>query len=61
LTRGWNLKALAEYCGTSVAMIERHYGRYLGGDMQAQLRLLGVPLNGNLSGNLSRRRRQCLF
>jgi integrase len=23
LTRGWNLKALAEYCGTSVAMIER--------------------------------------
>ena len=23
LTRGWNLKALAEYCGTSVAMIEK--------------------------------------
>jgi integrase len=41
LTRGWNLKALAEYTGTSVAMIERHYGRYIGGDMQTQLALLG--------------------
>lgn len=25
-----NLKALADYCGTSVAMIEQHYGRYMG-------------------------------
>jgi integrase len=58
LTRGWNLKALAEYCGTSVAMIERHYGRYLAGDMQAQLRLLGAPRSGNLTGNLRVRARQ---
>jgi integrase len=53
LTRGWNLKALAEYCGTSVTMIERHYGRYLGGDTQAQLALLGTPKAGTLAGNLS--------
>ena len=52
LTRGWNLKALAEYCGTSVVMIERQYGRYLAGDMQAQLRPLGAPPSGNPSGNL---------
>ena len=52
LTRGWNLKALAEYCGTSVAMIERHYGRYLSGDLQGQLALLGAPQTGNLTGNL---------
>jgi integrase len=25
-----NLKALADYCGTSVAMIEQHYGRFMG-------------------------------
>jgi hypothetical protein len=24
-----NLTALADYCGTSVAMIEQHYGRYM--------------------------------
>jgi hypothetical protein len=24
--RGLNIKWLAEYCGTSVAMIEKHYG-----------------------------------
>jgi integrase len=30
LTYGANLKAIAEHCGTSVAMIGRHYGRYLG-------------------------------
>jgi integrase len=48
LTRGWNLKALAEYVGTSVAMIERHYGRYLGGDTRAQLALLGEPGAGTL-------------
>jgi|SRR5579871_1479194 len=43
LTRGWNLKALAEYCGTSVAMIERHYGSFLKSETQAQLALLGAP------------------
>jgi integrase len=29
LTSGMNLKALAEYVGTSVAMIEKSYGRYI--------------------------------
>ena len=30
IPRTRNLKALADYCGTSVAMIEDHYGRYMG-------------------------------
>ena len=43
LSNGVNIKWLAEYCGTSVAMIEKHYGRYIGGDVDEQLqRLLGV-------------------
>jgi integrase len=29
LTNGVNLKWLAEYCGTSVEMIEKHYGRFM--------------------------------
>lgn len=29
LTRGMNLKAIAEYVGTSVAMIESSYGRFV--------------------------------
>ena len=53
LTRGWNLKALAEYAGTSVAMIERHYGRYLGGDTRAQLARLADPEAGTLPGTFS--------
>jgi hypothetical protein len=32
VTKTRNLKALADYCGTSVAMIEQHYGRYMGDD-----------------------------
>ena len=40
LGRGVHIKWLAEYCGTSVAMIERHYGRYLRGDSAMQLGLL---------------------
>ena len=32
LTHGANLKKLADYCGTSVAMIEQHYGKWLGDD-----------------------------
>jgi integrase len=38
-TPGINLKWLADYCGTSVDMIERHYGRYMHGDT-GQLALL---------------------
>ena len=42
LLNGVNIKWLSEYCGTSVAMIEKHYGRYLRSDSDEQLvRLLG--------------------
>ncbi len=37
---GVNIKWLAEACGTSVAMIERHYGRYTKDDGDAPLRAL---------------------
>ena len=40
LTHGVKIKWLAEYCGTSVAMIEKHYGKYLGGDSEEQLNAL---------------------
>ena len=43
LSNGVNIKWLAEYCGTSVAMIEKHYGRYLRSDSDEQFgRLLGA-------------------
>ena len=35
-----NIKWLAEYCGTSVAMIEKHYGRYIKNDSDEQLKRL---------------------
>jgi hypothetical protein len=37
LTNGVKIKWLPEYCGTSVAMIEKHYGKYLGGDSEEWL------------------------
>ena len=37
---GVNLKWLAEYCGTSVAMIEPSYGRFLAAGADHQLALL---------------------
>jgi hypothetical protein len=40
LTKGLNLTFIAEYCGTSVAMIEQHYGRFLASRVDEQLRLL---------------------
>jgi integrase len=40
LTHGVNIKWLAEYCGTSVAMIEKHYGRYIKNDSDEQLKRL---------------------
>jgi integrase len=40
LTNGVKIKWLAEYRGTSVAMIEKHYGKYLGGDTDEQLERL---------------------
>ena len=43
LGNGVNIKWLAEYCGTSVAMIEKHYGKYIKGDIDEQFeRLLGA-------------------
>jgi hypothetical protein len=43
LTSGVNIKWLAEYWGTSVAMIEKHYGKYIRGDVDEQFeRLLGA-------------------
>ena len=42
LSNDANIKWLAEYCGTSVAMIEKHYGRYIKNDVDEQLeRALG--------------------
>src|SRR5262249_54747998 len=43
LTRGLNNKFLAEYRGTSVAMIEGDYGRFLPSAIERQLQLLVEP------------------
>jgi len=43
LSQGANIKWLAEYCGTSVAMIEKHYGRYIKSDSREQLERLFRP------------------
>jgi len=40
LTNGTNVKFLAEYCGTSMAMIEQNYGRFLESEVDAQLQLM---------------------
>ena len=40
LSNGVNIKFLAEYCGTSVEMIEKHYGRYINSDATEQLKKL---------------------
>ncbi len=37
LSEGANLKGLAEYCGTSVQMIEQSYGRYIRKDFLGPL------------------------
>ena len=51
LTKGANLKWLAEYCGTSVAMIERRYGRFLHVDGQDPMSvLLDAAARGRRSG-----------
>ena|GEM_PF-1448930 len=52
LSNGVNIEWLAEYCGTSVAMIEKHYGKFIGGNAEEQLsRLLGGK-TGTLPGTL---------
>jgi hypothetical protein len=35
------VKAIAEYCGTSVAMIERSYGSYFPKDLDGGVKALG--------------------
>jgi len=47
LTAGVNIKWLAEQCGNSVAMIEKHYGRFLAGEAEAQLRLLDPSIGSD--------------
>ena len=37
LTTNVNPKWLADYCGTSLAMIEKHYGKYIRNDADEQL------------------------
>jgi hypothetical protein len=39
--RGENIKAIAEYCGTSVTMIERSYGRFFPRDLGGGVEALG--------------------
>ncbi len=41
LTNGVNPKWLADYCGTSVAMIEKHYGKYTNDSVEQLSRFLG--------------------
>ena len=43
LTKRPNLKFIAEYCRTSVAMIEQHYGRFQARRVDDQLALLAGP------------------
>jgi hypothetical protein len=44
LKAGYNIKRLADYCGTSVEMIERHYAGYLRDETpEEMLRLGGQP------------------
>ncbi len=55
LSNGVNIKWLAEYCGTSVAMIEKHYGRYVRSDAAEQLeKILGT---GTKTGTAPENRR----
>lgn len=56
LAAGVNTTWIADYCGTSGEMIERHYGRYLRDDTPAQL----AKLTGNLAGTLPKPSRQAV-
>ena len=53
LSNGVNIKWLADYCGTSIAMIEKHYGKYVASDIDEQFsRLLGAK-TGTFAGTFS--------
>ena len=43
LSKGLNHRFITEYCGTSVAMIERHYGCFLASRVDDQLAMLSAP------------------
>jgi integrase len=58
LTHGVKIKWFAEYCGTSVAMIEKHYGKYLGGDSEEQLNTLFGGKSATSSETFGRDERQ---
>lgn len=48
LTAGRPPKAVAEYCGTSLAMIDRHYGKYMG---KGGLEPFGIGGTSNRTSN----------
>jgi hypothetical protein len=62
LSNGMNIKWLADYCGTSVAMIEKHYGKHVQNDADEQLdRLIGAKtetLGETVEGRTTRGRTQ---
>jgi ribosomal protein S12 len=54
LSNGVNIKWLAEYCGTSVAMIEKHYGKYIRSDAAEQL----AKLAGTVTPTVTQERKK---
>jgi len=52
LSAGVNIKWISEQCGTSVTMIEKHYGKYIGTEGDAPLRDLLAGKSANESANL---------
>ena len=54
LSNGINIKWLADYCGTSIAMIEKHYGRYVKNDAAEQLAKL-IPVTPTVTPQEKRR------
>jgi hypothetical protein len=50
LSNGVNIKWLAEYNGTSVAMIEKHYGKFIGGNVEEQFLCPLGQKTGTLTG-----------
>jgi integrase len=58
LTTGVNPKWLADYCGTSLTMIEKHYGKYIRNDADEQLnRMIGTRTETETSGETVEGRR----
>ena len=53
LSEGVNIKWISEQCGTSVTMIEKHYGKYIGTEGDAPLRDLLAGKSAKKSENFS--------